>query len=145
QVATDFRLEAKDSAANVMGALVTMQESLIALAETNIGVVMPGYTHMQRAQPVLFAHHLLAYVEMFARDFERFGFAMEMADVLPLGSGALAGVPYPIDRESVAAELGFGEISRNSIDAVSDRDFVVDYLSAASLTMIHVSRLAEEI
>ncbi|MDP9237113.1 MAG: argininosuccinate lyase [Chloroflexota bacterium] len=145
QVATDFRLETKESASYVMGALLNMQEALITLGEQNLDVVMPGYTHMQRAQPVLFAHHLLAYVEMFGRDLERFGFAIDMADVMPLGSGALAGVPYPIDRESVAKELGFAAISRNSIDAVSDRDFVVDYLSAASLTMIHVSRLAEEI
>ncbi len=125
--------------------LVALQSSLVDLAEQNIDVVMPGYTHLQRAQPILFAHHMLAYVQMFERDLRRFLNAMAMMDELPLGSGALAGVPYPIDRQSVADELGFPRISANSIDAVSDRDFVVDYLSAAALTMVHVSRLAEDL
>jgi argininosuccinate lyase len=106
---------------------------------------MPGYTHLQRAQPVLFAHHLLAYFQMFQRDTERFQQCFERTDVLPLGSGALAGVPYPIDRDFLAKELGFSKVSANSMDAVSDRDFVIEYLSAASLTMMHISRLAEEI
>jgi len=145
QVATDFRMEVMGSIAAVVRSLVHLQDALVTLAEDNSDVVMPGYTHLQRAQPVLFAHHLLAYVEMFERDVTRFAFAMDMADVLPLGSGALAGVPYPIDRDFVAGELGFRAVSRNSIDAVSDRDFVVDYLSAAALAMVHVSRLAEEL
>ena len=106
---------------------------------------MPGYTHMQRAQPVLFAHHLLAYFEMYQRDIERFNQCLERTDVMPLGSGALAGVPYPIDRHAVAKELGFSKLSANSIDAVSDRDFVIEYQAAASITMMHLSRLAEEI
>jgi argininosuccinate lyase len=145
QVATDFRMVVMESGLYAISALVGLQDALVTLAEGNRDVVMPGYTHLQRAQPVLFAHHLLAYVEMFERDAHRFQFAYDMADVLPLGSGALAGVPYPIDREFVADELGFRAISRNSIDAVSDRDFVVDYLSAGALAMVHVSRLAEEL
>ena len=145
QVATDFRMYAKHGCHSVMASILEMQEALLTLAENNIEVVMPGYTHLQRAQPVLFAHHLLAYVAMFGRDLDRFSFAFDMTDVMPLGSGALAGVPYPIDREFVAEELGFVAISENSIDAVSDRDFVVDFLSAASLLMVHVSRLAEEL
>jgi argininosuccinate lyase len=108
-------------------------------------VVIPGYTHLQRAQPLLLAHHLLAYYEMFERDIARFGDCLARTDVLPLGSGALAGVPYPIDREFLARELGFARVSDNSVDAVSDRDFVVEFLAAASLCMTHLSRLAEEI
>lgn len=145
QVATDFRMYARDACADAVVLLLRMQLALIDLAEANITVVMPGYTHLQRAQPVLFAHHLLAYVSMLERDAYRFANAFTTADVLPLGSGALAGVPYPIDREMVAEELEFGAISENSIDAVSDRDFVSEYLHAASLTMVHLSRLAEEI
>jgi argininosuccinate lyase len=145
QVATDFRLYVIESTRRAAVHLVALQSSLIDLAEQNIGVIMPGYTHLQRAQPVLFAHHILAYVEMFDRDLHRFINATALMDELPLGSGALAGVPYPIDRQSVADELGLPRVSANSIDAVSDRDFVVDYLSAAALTMVHISRLAEEI
>ncbi len=145
QVATDFRLYVLASTRRASLDLLTLQSALIELAEQNVGVVMPGYTHMQRAQPVLFAHHMLAYVEMFDRDLRRFLNAMEMMDELPLGSGALAGVSYKIDRQMVAEELGFPRVTANSIDAVSDRDFVVDYLSAAALTMVHVSRLAEEL
>jgi len=106
---------------------------------------VPGYTHLQRAQPVLFAHHMLAYFEMLNRDVERFGDCLKRTDVLPLGSGALAGVPYPIDREFLAKELGFARVSENSMDAVSDRDFVIEYEAAASLAMMHLSRLAEEV
>ncbi len=145
QVATDFRLYVLESTRSAALHLVVLQSSLIALAEQNADAIMPGYTHMQRAQPVLFAHHLLAYVQMFDRDLHRFLNAMAMMDELPLGSGALGGVPYPIDRQSVADELGFPRVTANSIDAVSDRDFVVDYLAAAALTMVHVSRLAEEL
>ena len=106
---------------------------------------MPGYTHVQRAQPVLFAHHMLAYYEMLGRDAERMRQARDSADTMPLGSGAMAGVPYPIDRESVARELGFGKISANSMDAVSDRDFLLDFHSAAAVCAMHLSRLAEEL
>ena len=106
---------------------------------------MPGYTHVQRAQPVLFAHHMLAYYEMLGRDAERMRRARETADTMPLGSGAMAGVPYPIDRESVARDLGFGKISANSMDAVSDRDFLLDFHSAAAVCAMHLSRLAEEL
>jgi len=145
QVATDFRLYVRDAAEDIAALLLFLQTALVDLAEANIDVVFPGYTHLQRAQPVLFAHHLLAYVEMFHRDFVRYLNGVELADELPLGSGALAGVPYPVDREFVARELGFGRVSANSIDAVSDRDFVADFVYACSLTMVHVSRLAEEI
>src|SRR5206468_5003368 len=108
-------------------------------------VLLPGYTHLQRAQPVSLGHHLLAYAEMLNRDFQRFSEAFERANVLPLGSGALAGVPYPIDRQLVAQLLGFAAISANSIDAVSDRDFAVEFMASAALCGIHLSRLAEEL
>jgi len=145
QVATDVRMYAKRAAEGAAAKLVALQSALLDLAEANKTAVIPGYTHLQRAQPVLFAHHVLAYVEMFARDYTRFAFAHLMMDQSPLGSGALAGVPYPVDRASVAAELDFSDITANSIDAVSDRDFVVDFISAAALTMVHASRLAEEL
>lgn len=145
QVATDTRMYVKDACGRAAAALLALQTALLDLAEANKRAVMPGYTHLQRAQPVLFAHHLLAYVEMFARDHTRFIVARTMADESPLGSGALAGVPYPVDREAVAEALGFAGITANSIDAVADRDFIVDFISAAALTMAHVSRLAEEI
>ena len=122
-----------------------LQIALVEVASLNRRAVLPGYTHLQRAQPVLLSHHLLAYFEMFERDIGRFADGYARADVLPLGSGALAGVPYPIDREMVARELEFGALSANSIDAVSDRDFVIEYLAAAAVAMMHVSRLAEEV
>ncbi len=145
QVAVDMRMFVKDAASETIAGIKALQKALLDLAEGNLDVVMPGYTHLQRAQPVLFAHHMLAYFEMMQRDIERLKLGRERADVMPLGSGALAGVPYPIDREFLAKELGFSRISANSIDAVSDRDFVVDYHAAASVTMMHISRLAEEI
>jgi argininosuccinate lyase len=145
QVATDLRLYAMAACDRAMAAATTFQRALLDLAVENRKIVMAGYTHLQRAQPVLLAHHLLAYVEMVDRDVKRFAGARDEADALPLGSGALAGVPYPIDRASVARELGFSRICENSLDAVSDRDFVVSYLAAASLCMTHISRLAEEI
>jgi argininosuccinate lyase len=145
QVVTDLRMFVKDYSAMLAAALSDLQRNLCDLAEKNIDAVMPGYTHLQRAQPVLLAHHLLAYVEMFERDALRFAMCHQLADVMPLGSGALAGVPYPIDRSFVAQELGFERVSANSIDAVSDRDFVVDFHHAAALSMMHLSRLAEEI
>ncbi len=145
QIALDMRLFTKEAVSETMARIKALQQALLDLAKDNKRLVMPGYTHLQRAQPVLFAHHLLAYFQMFQRDTERFQQCFERTDVLPLGSGALAGVPYPIDRDFLAKELGFSKVSANSMDAVSDRDFVIEYLSAASLTMMHISRLAEEI
>ena len=145
QVALDLRMYAKEMATRCRESLGRLREALVSQAEGSPRVVMPGYTHLQRAQPVLLAHHMLAYFEMFGRDDRRFRQAYDSADVLPLGSGALAGVPYPIDRESVAEELGFAAVSSNSMDAVADRDFVLDFQSAAAICMVHVSRLAEEL
>ena len=145
QVAVDLRLFAKEAISNTLVKLRQFQQALISLAEANKGVVMPGYTHLQPAQPVLLAHHLLAYFEMLQRDVDRFSDCLKRTDVMPLGSGAIAGVAYNIDREFLAQELGFSHISQNSIDAVSDRDFVMEYEAAASLCMMHLSRLAEEV
>ncbi len=145
QVALDMRLFLKEEIPETIDNIKTLQSSLVELAEVNKEVIIPGYTHLQQAQPVLLAHHLLAYFEMFQRDKERFSDCLKRTDVLPLGSGALAGVAYPVDRQFLAQELGFSKISNNSIDAVSDRDFVVEFQAAATLTMMHISRLAEEI
>jgi len=145
QVALDLRLFTRDAIESTLAQLEELQRALIALAEANKGVIIPGYTHLQTAQPVLLAHHLLAYFEMLRRDTARFTDCLGRTDVMPLGSGALAGVAYNIDREFVAKELGFDQISRNSLDAVSDRDFVLEYQAAASFCMMHLSRLAEEI
>jgi argininosuccinate lyase len=145
QVAVDVRLYVKEAIGDVLAAIHSLRRALVELAEANADAVMPGYTHLQRAQPVLFAHHVLAYFEMLGRDAERYRQARVRADVLPLGSGALAGVPYPIDRESVAEELGFGSVSANSMDAVSDRDFLLDFHSAAAACAVHMSRMGEEL
>ena len=145
QVALDLRLYTKEVAEAAVEGITGLQRALVLLAERYQDVVIPGYTHLQRAQPVLFGHHMLAYFQMLQRDAGRFRDCHRRADVLPLGSGALAGVPYPTDREFLARELGFGEVSRNSMDAVSDRDFLVEYQAAASLCMMHLSRLSEEI
>jgi len=145
QVALDLRLFAKEAISKTLLKLREFQQALISLADANKGVVMPGYTHLQPAQPVLLAHHLLAYFEMLQRDIDRFSDCLKRTDVMPLGSGALAGVTYNIDRELLAGELGFSQLSQNSTDAVSDRDFVLEYEAAASLCMMHLSRLAEEI
>ncbi len=145
QVALDLRLFTKEAISNTIVSLREFQQALIGLAEANKGVVIPGYTHLQPAQPVLLTHHLLAYFEMLQRDIDRFGDCLKRTDVMPLGSGALAGVTYNIDREFLARELGFSRVSQNSMDAVSDRDFVIEYEAAASLCMMHLSRLAEEI
>ncbi len=144
QVALDLRLFVKEAISEAVSKLRKFQRVLLDVAEGNRNVVMPGYTHLQPAQPILFAHHLLAYFEMFQRDIERFQDCLKRVDVLPLGSGALAGVAYPIDRDFVARRLGFSQVSTNSLDAVSDRDFVVEYEAAAAVTMMHLSRLAEE-
>lgn len=145
QVATDTRMYARDRASEAISALGALQLTLVDVAERNQKAILPGYTHLQRAQPVLLAHHLLAYYEMFARDVTRFQAAAHAANVMPLGSGALAGLPYPIDRAGVAEELGFTRVSRNSMDAVSDRDFLLDWLHAAAVAMMHISRLGEEL
>jgi argininosuccinate lyase len=145
QIALDLRLFTKEVVTKTLTSLKSLQRALVGLAEANKDVVIPGYTHLQPAQPVLLAHHLLAYFEMLRRDSERFGDCLRRADVMPLGSGALAGVTYDVDREFLAQELGFSQISQNSIDAVSDRDFILEYEAAASLCMMHLSRLAEEI
>ena len=145
QIALDMRLYTREVTAEAIAGLRGVQRALLGLARRYQGVVMPGYTHLQRAQPVLFAHHALAYFEMFQRDIGRLDDCCRRADALPLGSGALAGVPYPTDREFLASELGFSTISGNSMDAVSDRDFVVEFMSAASLCMMHFSRMSEEL
>ena len=145
QVATDTRLFVRAACDETAALLRDLRGALIDLAQREAETVIPGYTHLQRAQPVLLAHHLLAYEAMLTRDTQRFVQARARANVLPLGAGALAGVTYPIDRAAVARALGFEAIAENSIDAVSDRDFVVDYHSAAALAMVHLSRLAEEI
>ncbi|CAN5862722.1 argininosuccinate lyase [soil metagenome] len=145
QVATDTRMWTKAAILRISQGVLDLASALTRRASEHVDVVMPGYTHTQRAQPVLLSHHLLAYVEMLQRDAIRLQQAYERADVMPLGSGALAGVTYPIDRESVARDLGFGAISRNSMDAIADRDFVLDTLSALSMIQMHISRLSEEL
>jgi argininosuccinate lyase len=145
QVALDLRLYTKFIIEIIVNRIEDLQEVLIRLAENNLNVVLPGYTHLQRAQPVLLAHHLLAYFEMLERDFARFTDCYARTDIMPLGSGALAGAAYDIDRKFVARKLGFNQISENSLDAVSDRDFVIEFESAASICMMHLSRLSEEI
>ncbi len=145
QVALDLRLYLREEVAGLLAGLRRFQESLVALARREISVVMPGYTHLQRAQPVLLAHHLLAYVEMAERDKGRLRDALRRINVMPLGSGALAGTNYPLDREYTARLLGFPAVSQNSLDAVSDRDFVAETLAALALVMAHASRFAEEL
>jgi argininosuccinate lyase len=145
QVATDLRLWTKGALLDVMCAVLDLADALADVAEEHPDDVMPGYTHLQRAQPVLLAHHMLAYVAMLARDLDRLDDAYRRSDVMPLGAGALAGVTYPIDREATRADLDFGMISGNSLDAVSDRDFVLDALFACAMIAMHLSRLAEEL
>ncbi len=145
QVATDLRLWLRRAIDRLDGALLDFERALVGLAEREGTAVLPGTTHIQPAQPVLFAHHLLAYVEMAERDRGRLADARRRANVSPLGAGALAGAGYPLDREATAAELGFDGVTANSMDAVSDRDFVVETLGAVALGMVHLSRLAEEL
>jgi len=145
QVATDVRLWLREEIDTLAPLLRQMQVALVAVAEDNVETILPGFTHMQVAQPVSFAHHLLAYVEMFARDEERLADVRKRVNRLPLGAAALAGTSYPLDRERVAAALGFEGVCQNSLDAVSDRDFAIEFAAFASLSMMHVSRLAEEI
>jgi argininosuccinate lyase len=145
QVATDMRLWLRRRVIAMDDALVGLERALVQVALREADAVMPGHTHVQPAQPVLLAHHLLAYVEMLERDRGRFADAVRRANVSPLGSGALAGAGFPLDREAVAGDLGFDGVTRNSIDAVGDRDFVAESLAAAALAMTHLSRLAEEL
>ncbi|RRS07210.1 argininosuccinate lyase [Pseudoalteromonas sp. J010] len=145
QVATDFRLWSRKTAQQLLNALSGLKQALVTLAEQELGTILPGYTHLQRAQPVLFSHWCMAYVEMIERDESRLHDALDRLNVCPLGSGALAGTAYPIDRQALAVNLGFREAARNSLDAVSDRDFVVELLSCASISMIHLSRFSEDL
>ncbi|MDH4143124.1 MAG: argininosuccinate lyase, partial [Chloroflexota bacterium] len=145
QVATDLRLWLRRAIDRLDAALVDFERALVELAEREGTAVLPGTTHIQPAQPVLFAHHLLAYVEMAERDRGRLADARRRTNVSPLGAGALAGAGYPLDREATALELGFDGVTANSLDAVSDRDFVVEAIGAIALGMVHLSRLAEEI
>src|SRR5688572_25129588 len=145
QVATDVRLWLRGEIDLIAGLLVDLQKALLALAEKNVEVVMPGFTHLQVAQPVSFGHHMLAYVEMFARDHERMLDVRKRVNRLPLGAAALAGTSYPLDRESVARALQMEGVCQNSLDAVSDRDFAIEFTAAASLVMVHVSRFSEEL
>ena len=145
QVALDLRLYLRDEIQNVDELIRVLRASLIRVARRNLDTTMPGYTHLQRAQPVSLAHHVLAYVEMLERDRERFAQALARTNVMPLGAGALAATTLPIDRKMVARELGFKQLAHNSMDAVSDRDFAVDFLSAAALLAVHLSRMSEEL
>ena len=145
QVALDTHLYVRGQTLAVLGCIADLQRALVETAERYPDVIMPGYTHLQRAQPILFSHHMLAYFSMLARDFSRFLGVYERADIMPLGAGALAGTTFPIDREFVAEELHFDAVYTNSLDAVSDRDYIMEFLSAASILMVHLSRLSEEI
>ncbi|KXS44931.1 MAG: argininosuccinate lyase [Candidatus Frackibacter sp. T328-2] len=145
QVALDMRLYLKDRIEDIKGLIEKLQKVLLNLAEENVDVIMPGYTHLQRAQPVRVAHHLLAYYSKLKRDYERFIDCYKRTNVLPLGAGALAGTTFDIDRQFVADELGFDGVSQNSLDTVSDRDFVIEFLSASSILMMHLSRFSEEL
>jgi argininosuccinate lyase len=145
QVALDVRLYLKAETGSIIREMIGLARAVTKFAEVHLDTILPGYTHLQRAQPVVFAHHLMAYVEMFRRDIARFQDARKRMDVMPLGAAALAGTPHGIDRFRAAERLGFSAVSRNSIDAVSDRDFIIEFLSAAGIAMIHFSRLAEEL
>jgi argininosuccinate lyase len=145
QVALDIRMYLKDEIDTIIVLLCGLQLSLLALAEKHIDTVMPGYTHLQRAQPVTFGHHLMAYCEMFRRDQERLIDCRRRTDIMPLGAGALAGTTFTLDRAFVAEQLGFNAVTENSLDAVSDRDYAVEFTASASLIMVHLSRFCEEI
>src|SRR6476661_3873796 len=145
QVATDVRLWLRDEIDLIAGLLVELQRALLTLAEANVDAILPGFTHMQVAQPVSFGHHMLAYVEMFGRDAERMADVRRRVNRLPLGAAALAGTSYPLDRQAVARSLGMEALCENSLDAVSDRDFAIEFSAAATLAMVHISRLSEEL
>jgi argininosuccinate lyase len=145
QVALDVRMYVRDQARQIADLISDVEEAILKTAKKNIDTVMPGYTHLQHAQPVLFSHHILAYAWMLERDRERLKDCLKRVNVLPLGSAALAGTTFPIDRQFVAKMLGFGSVSANSIDAVSDRDFIIEFVSALSIAMMHLSRICEEL
>ena len=145
QVALDVHMFVKDSIRQVQGELIALMRVLTRIANENLHTIMPGYTHLQKAQPITLAHHMMAYFQMLRRDWQRLDDAYARADVMPLGSGALAGTTYPLNRQRVAELLGFSSISQNSLDGVSDRDFVIEYVSDASLIMMHLSRFCEEL
>ncbi|MBT8371981.1 MAG: argininosuccinate lyase [Desulfobacterales bacterium] len=145
QVALDVRMYLRDETSQTIHRLYRLQKVVVALAKEHLNTVLPGYTHMQRAQPILLSHYLMAYYEMFSRDIERLEDCLQRINVMPLGSAALAGTTYPIDRKYTADLLGFTAISANSIDAVADRDFIIEFLSAAAICMVHFSRLSEEL
>jgi len=145
QIALDERMYLKEEVLKTQGLLKDLQKSLLSSAQKNLGIIMPGYTHLQHAQPLLFSHHLMAYFYMFERDKGRVQDLYKRIDVLPLGSAALAGTSFPINREFVAKQLGFSKVSENSLDAVSDRDFILEFLSASAILMMHLSRLGEEL
>lgn len=145
QIAVDIRLYLKDEIKEIISLLKDLSNTLTSLAEENQNTIMPGYTHLQRAQPVTLAFHLMAYREMFRRDIQRFQNCYEGTDSLPLGSGALAGTPYPTDRDYLAEVLGFSKVCQNAMDAVSDRDFAIEFLSCCSIAMMHLSRFCEEL
>ncbi|MCD4688828.1 MAG: argininosuccinate lyase [Desulfuromonadaceae bacterium] len=145
QVALDIRLYLRDELQAIQSYLDKLQESLLNQADSNLSVIMPGYTHLQTAQPVLFSHHMLAYYEMLRRDAGRLKDLFKRLNLMPLGAGALAGTTFPIDREFVAEQLGFDGVTRNSLDSVSDRDFALEFCGASSILMMHLSRLSEEL
>lgn len=145
QVATDMHLYVRSQTVTMVKLLHALQEALVGQAKANIDTILPGYTHLQRAQPILLAHHLMAYVWMFQRDISRLQDSLKRVNLLPLGAGAIAGTTFPIDRQFVAQQLGFDGVYPNSMDAVSDRDFVVEFLSISALIMTHLSRLCEEL
>ncbi|ANZ58510.1 argininosuccinate lyase [Fructilactobacillus lindneri] len=145
QVATDFHLYLKKRLPKIIAEIKTLQTTLVQMAEANVETVMPGYTHLQHAQPISYGHYLMAYYQMLKRDKERFEFNQKHTDMLPLGAAALAGTTFPIDRQFTAQELGFEEVYANSLDAVSDRDFALEFLSNSSILMMHLSRFCEEI
>ena len=145
QIALDMRLFMREALSGILDLVRLVQAALVEMAEKHLGAIMPGFTHLQHAQPILFSHHLMAYYEMFGRDFARFGDCLGRTDVMPLGSAALAGVAFPTDMEWTARHLGFSRVIGNSIDAVSDRDYLLEFCSASAILMMHVSRLAEEL
>ncbi|HHV60953.1 MAG TPA: argininosuccinate lyase [Clostridiaceae bacterium] len=145
QVVLDFRMYVKDEICNITQMICTLSETLLDLSESHLDTIMPGYTHLQRAQPVTLAHHMMAYFQMFARDLDRLAGCYKRTDIMPLGSGALAGTTYPLDRYMVAKELGFSQITENSMDGVSDRDFAIELASCLSIIMMHLSRFSAEL
>lgn len=145
QVALDVRLYLQDEIKEIQNLIRNLQKALVDVAKKNLDCIIPGYTHLQRAQPILFSHHLLAYYEMLKRDYERLADCRTRVNIMPLGAGALAGSPYPLDRDFVAKELGFSKPTDNSLDSVSDRDFCIEFCAASSILMMHLSRFSEEL